>query len=183
MGRGHLFFVVGDSGSGKDSIMKYAAEKYPGPAKVKIAHRAITRPPSPETEDFESVSHIKFYLERLLGRFTFLWKSYDKWYGIRKSEVEPWLAQGNHMLANVSRQILFKVKYPQSHIIQIYVPLEILKARLERRGREGSEEIKKRLKRAEEEVALPEGHFKIENSGTIEQAGKKLISIIQKESR
>lgn len=180
--RGQLFFVVGNSGSGKDSVMKYAAEHYGEKSKLKIARRIITRPPSPETEDFDSVSVLRFWLLRLRGRLAFLWKSYGKWYGISKDEIEGWLEQGNHVLINVSREILFKDKdkYPNSHIAYIFVPLEVLKKRLEKRGREGREEISRRLERAEKGVELPEGYYTIENTGTLEQAGNKLIAYVKR---
>ena len=48
---GTLFLVIGNSGSGKDSIIYGAAKKYPQNLKqVHIVKRYITRPPS-ETED------------------------------------------------------------------------------------------------------------------------------------
>ena len=58
--KGPLFLVIGNSGSGKDSIMTGAIEKYPKDMNECIlTKRYITRPPS-EFEDNYTITSEKF---------------------------------------------------------------------------------------------------------------------------
>lgn len=177
---GGLFLLVGNSGSGKDSLIAEVVKNFPkGKGKIHVPKRVITRPPSPETEDFESVTVEKFKKMKENGEFLFDWFIYDIYYGVRK-EVLDWIKEGDTVLINVSRKILEDVKkrYPETKIVFVKVPFEITAERIKSRGRENEEQMKERLERARSHQELPIADYVVDNSGNLEEAGKKLLEIV-----
>ncbi|GAI59237.1 unnamed protein product [marine sediment metagenome] len=79
---GTLFLVVGNSGSGKDSIIKAVLEKYPSDLKsIHLTQRYITRLSS-EDEDNISISPEEFREMSKQGKFALKWHIYGLDYGI-----------------------------------------------------------------------------------------------------
>ncbi len=178
-----LFLIVGNSGSGKDSLIKEVMKIYPKNLKeLKIPRRVITRPSSPETEDFESVDVDTFMKLKNSGAFAFDWYIYNIYYGVRK-EIFEWLQNGNPVLVNVSRMIIDEVKncYPNVRVIFVKVPFEIIRKRIIERGRENDKLIKERLERAKRNLDLPDADCIIDNSEPLEKSSKKLLKYILKE--
>lgn len=178
----NLFLIVGNSGSGKDSILAHARDNWikEKPALI-VPSRYITRPESPETEKYHSVSIDKFKEMDAAGEFALKWISYGIHYGVSKDILRE-LEDGNLVIVNVSRQIIekTKVEFSSVKVIFVKVPLEVLISRIRERGRETEEQIQKRIERAKNNVDLPGADFVLENVGTIEEAGNKLIKYLEK---
>lgn len=177
---GVFFLIVGNSGSGKDTLIRWVAERWPADLPpLLIPRRYITRPTSLETEDFISVSSDEFEKMVEAGAFSLQWVSYDHYFGLTK-EIEDHLAQGYPVMANVSRDIILEArqKFPNLKIIFLSVPFEILQQRIISRGREDDAEIKLRLERARENQDFPSADFELENAGEIEEGGQKLLEIL-----
>ena len=109
------------------------------------------------------------------------WYSHNTHYGIG-IEINQWLAKGLNVVVNGSRGYLQQAArlYPELVPILITVEPEILKHRLEARGREDRDQIKRRLKQARE-LELSVSHpklIKIENNNVLEEAGDHFINII-----
>jgi len=175
-----LFLIVGNSGSGKDSLIQAVKNKFPIQNKeIKVPIRVITRPASPDTEDFESISEEAFNILKKQGAFALDWYIYGLYYGVRKN-IELWISQGHPVLINVSRSILIdaKQKYPDLKIIFVKVPFEITAKRMKERGREDTESMKKRLERARSNQSLPSADFVVDNSGDLEEAAEKMRKYI-----
>ena len=84
---GILFLIVGNSGSGKDSIISEVIQKYPSNLPpIHAPKRYITRPPS-KFEDNISITNEEFKKMEKLGKFTSKWHIYELDYGI-SSEIE-----------------------------------------------------------------------------------------------
>jgi len=147
-----------------------------------VPKRFITRPPSPETEDFISINEDKFKEMLNRGEFIFHWKTYCKFYGLKKDILEK-INGGYSVLVNVSRRILSEVKqkYDFLRIIFVYVPYEITAQRIKEREREDSKELQERLERARKNQYLDIADFTVDNSGDLEIAGKQLLDYIIKE--
>lgn len=180
-----LFLIVGNSGSGKDSLIWEVQNNFPDDLpSVKVPKRVITRPPSPETEDFESIDEEGFLELRKQGEFALDWHIYDLYYGVRK-EIEDWMEAGHPVLINVSRTIIDEArgKYPECKIVFVKVPFEITAQRIKDRGREDEEDMKPRLERARKHQSLPGADFVVDNSGDLEVAGQKMLEIILGEYR
>ncbi len=175
-----MFLLVGNSGSGKDSILAWAKEHWACPKKeLLVAQRYITRPESPETEKFISVSVDEFENMDGKGDFLLKWVSYDMHYGV-KNDVLKDLKKGNLVVVNVSRQVIddTRKRFPGTKVIFVQVPIETIVHRIQDRGRESQEQVQARVQRAKENETLPGADFVVENIGTIEEGGKKLLTYL-----
>lgn len=181
---GTLFLVVGNSGSGKDSLIQWVVQHWP---KDRIAPltptRVITRPPSPETESYESVSEDEFQQLSKTSTFSLQWKSYNIYYGVRR-DIEAVLTQGRSVLVNVSREIVeaTRKKFPNVCVIFVRVPFHIIEARIRERGREQGLHLEERIERARQNQDFPTANYIIDNSGDLAIAGEKFIKIILEKS-
>src|SRR5580700_316327 len=141
-----LYYIVGASGVGKDSLMEYARLRINGSMPVLFAHRYITRPPKEGNENHVFVSPEEFRLRRDKGLFALHWISHGLYYGIGK-EIDSWMESGFHVVVNGSRQYLPVAieRYPRLTTIVIEADPEIIRHRLESRGRETTGDIEKRI--------------------------------------
>ncbi len=176
---GTLFLIVGNSGSGKDTIISEVLKKYPSHLKqIYVPKRFITRQPS-ETEKNILISTEKFKNMEENGQFALKWHIYKLDYGI-PIEINEWLKKGNPVLVNVSRTIVKKAReiYKNIKVVFIDVPLEIIIKRLNERGRESSELLKERIERAKNYPLYTEADFIVNNSGELNNAVDQLLHYI-----
>jgi ribose 1,5-bisphosphokinase len=183
--QGTLFLIVGNSGSGKDSMIKEIQKIWPVEnIPLCVATRYITRPPH-ESEPSVYLKPEVFYQLEKEGRFFLTWHIYGHDYGIGK-EVFQWISEGINVLVNVSRTIIPKarIKIPSLKVVFISVPYETTTSRLKKRRRESenSDEIKMRLLRAKENLKCPDADFVIENIGPLDQSvlalRKYMLSVV-----
>ncbi len=176
---GILFLIVGNSGSGKDSIISGVSETYPSHLKqIYTPKRYITRPSS-KTESNFSITIEEFHELKKRGKFAITWHIYNLDYGI-SIEIEDWLKKGNSVLINVSRAVIEKTRkrYENLKVIFIYVPLELTIERIKDRGRENLELIQKRIERAKNNQLFPEADLVIDNSNELDKAIKQCLDFI-----
>jgi len=182
---GRLFYVMGASGAGKDRLLKTVLAHDDLRGRVRLALRSITRPPHSEHEDHRSLSQAEFRAREQAGDFVLAWNAHGLRYGIGR-EIEPWLADGIHVLVNGSRAYLGKARTRfQGCLVPILVeaPLDTLKTRLAGRGREQPADVQARLVRHERlDEQLPEGLIRIDNGGSLDAAVQDLIRVIQQET-
>jgi phosphonate metabolism protein PhnN/1,5-bisphosphokinase (PRPP-forming) len=143
---GRLFFVVGPSGAGKDTLLAGAIAANP---RLIWARRSITRPASAGGEPYEGISVAEFQMRLNAGNFALHWGAHGLMYGVPRSQLAP-LAAGHDVLLNGSRGAIAQARaaYPDLHVIVITAPPAVLAARLAARGREDSADIAARLARA-----------------------------------
>jgi phosphonate metabolism protein PhnN/1,5-bisphosphokinase (PRPP-forming) len=178
---GVLFLIVGNSGSGKDSIISEVIKKYPpNLPPIHAPKRFITRTPS-KFEDNISITNRKFKEMEKLGKFTLKWHIYELDYGI-SIEIENWLKKGHPVIINVSRTIIREArkKYKNIKVIFIEVPFEITYQRIKDRKRESDKLLKERIERARKNQKFPEADFIVDNSGKLDEAVKQLLDYIIK---
>jgi phosphonate metabolism protein PhnN/1,5-bisphosphokinase (PRPP-forming) len=135
-----LILVVGPSGAGKDSLLNAARKDFQSDPRIHFARRVITRPRDPGAEDHEPVSETEFATRD----FALSWRAHGLRYGI------PSQAPGTapFVVANVSRgAIVDAARRFDVRVIEITAPPEILARRLRARGREGAEDVARRLTR------------------------------------
>lgn len=174
---GVLFLIIGNSGSGKDSLIQEVIKIWPeDKIPLRAATRYITRT-THESEPHVSVSPDVFHRLKNEGNFFLTWHSYDFDYGIGK-EVLSWISQGIHVMANISRTVVTEVrkKIPRVKVIFISVPLETTICRLKKRKREpvDSHLYFKRLLRAKNNQENFDADFMIENTGSLQKSVQKL---------
>jgi ribose 1,5-bisphosphokinase len=178
MVEGRLFYVIGPSGSGKDSLMRYARERLAGDPGVVFAHRYITRPVELNGENHVALTEAEFDARLAAGLFAMHWESHGLRYGIGR-EINLWLAKGCNVVMNGSREYLPEARrrYPTMAAILVTVSPEVLAERLRARGRETEDQIMRRIERARQ-FARPSGHLEIiENDADLNVAGERFVQL------
>jgi ribose 1,5-bisphosphokinase len=186
-----LFYVVGASGSGKDSILRYLREHLISPNNtqqcvdetrgqpVAIAHRYITRA-SDENEQAVCLSKDEFALRKQHHLFALEWQANGFDYGIGK-EIDQWLAAGVSVIVNGSRGYMniARSRYPHSfYSVHIDVSDHVLQQRLENRSRETETAIKDRMLRHQKMKDMFVSDSTIVNESTVGNAARQFKSII-----
>ena len=174
-----LFYIIGASGAGKDTLMNYARNHINGSEWVAFAHRYITRPPFTGNENHVHLTVEEFLQRMNAGLFALYWESHGQHYGIGL-EINMWMEKGFNVIINGSRQYLpiAKQLYPDMEVILIEASPEIIIRRLMGRGRENTADIEKRMARTAEIDTDLKNCIKIQNDGAIEEAGNQLVNII-----
>ena len=143
---GQLVYLMGPSGSGKDSLLQQLAQR--AGSRVRLMKRYITRSAESEGEDAFSVSPEAFDAMQARGEFAMSWLANGLAYGI-PTTLDTLLAQGQTVLVNGSRAYCEKAvqRYPSLLVVLVQVDPQLLMQRLLVRGRETPEEIAARLAR------------------------------------
>ena len=176
---GTLFLVIGNSGSGKDSIISGAIKKYPEELKkIHLTKRYITRPPS-EFEDNFTITEDKFKEMNKEGKFALKWHIYHLDYGV-PIEIDDWLKDGHPVIVNVSRTIIDEARelYENIKVVFIEVPFDITMQRVQNRGREKGELLDERLERAKTHQKFPGADFIVNNAGELDDAINQFLNYL-----
>lgn len=177
---GILFYVVGPSGAGKDSLIAFARGALGGEESTLFAHRYITRPAGAGGESHVALTNAEFSRMQRLGLFAFDWESHGLRYGVGV-EVQFWLERGANVVLNGSRAYLpiARQRIPRLTPVVIDVSPEILRGRLENRGRESAREIEDRVARAGKFVVADPDAIRIENNGPLEDAAGRFVHLLR----
>lgn len=179
---GCLVYLIGPSGSGKDSLLDAAAEPLAAMG-ARIATRLITRPSgSVGEEQAIGLDPQTFQARRARGEFALSWQANQLEYAIPR-EIDDWLAAGRIVLVNGSRGHLQEARraYPNLLAVLLQVDEAILRQRLLRRGRENPQQIEARLQRSRQmagELAGAAGLRILDNSGPLENSVRHLLALI-----
>lgn len=193
---GTLVYVMGPSGVGKDSLLAYARRSMsaayaqtwtaPAPARqglrpVLFARRYITRAADAGGERHHAVTREAFQHLEDQGAFALSWESHGLRYGIG-SEVDATLAAGAVVVINGSREYLpvAAKKYPKLAPVLISARPEVLRERLQQRGREAPEHIDERLAGAGMKLpgAMTNDLIRLDNSGPLEETGEAFARLL-----
>jgi len=176
-----LIYVVGASGSGKDSLMRYARNCLANESQVVFAHRYITRAADAGGENHVALTQVEFDSRLRAGLMAMHWESHGNVYGLG-IEVNQWLAKGITVVVNGSREYLETAakRYPELMAVWVEVSQEVLRTRLLARGRESAEEIEKRLARLPKGPTLGRRGELIRNDGELRVAGDTLVDLIRR---
>lgn len=174
---GTLVAVVGASGVGKDSLINFARDSLAG--EVVVVRRAVTRPADGGSEDHDSLSEQAFAAAERAGEFALSWEAHGLSYGLPLA-MEDDLAAGRVVIANLSRAALPRLvaRYPKALVVEVTAAPEIIVRRLAGRGREGGDDIRRRLERGAG-FRLPSSTIQIDNSGDLDQAGNRFVALLR----
>jgi ribose 1,5-bisphosphokinase len=176
---GRLVYLMGPSGSGKDSLID-AARPALESHNVAIARRVITRSAEAKGEDAVGVSLQRFEHMCAEGEFALHWQANGLAYGI-PVQIDSWLEQGRTVLVNGSRAHLPKARqrYPDLLAILLTVEPQVLRQRLLARGRESLEDIERRLARSQQ-LALPDQDVHLlDNSARLDETVSRLLELLR----
>ena len=176
--------VVGNSGSGKDSINSEVVKRFPSDLKeIHLSRRYITRPSS-ETEDNIAITPKIFKEMSLQKKLALEWHIYDLDYGV-PVDIDDWLKKGHPVIVNVSRTIVKKARsiYRNILVVFIKVPFDITLKRVKERARESGKLLQERIQRAKDNQNFPDADAIVDNSGELEiaidQFLRYLISMVK----
>jgi ribose 1,5-bisphosphokinase len=177
----NLYYIIGGSGSGKDSLIGYLKAHIPKTVSVEFARRYITRAADAGGEIHIELTKEQFKQSKKDNRFAMDWYSHDTYYGIG-TEIDTWLANGINVVMNGSRGYLDEAskRYPDIIPVLISVDPVILSDRLFARGRENYKQIEKRIAQAiklDAKTSHP-NIVVVENNSQLSIAGEKLLTII-----
>lgn len=178
--RGRLIFLMGPSGSGKDSVIDHSRPALAALG-VAIVRRVITRSAEAIGEEAHSVSLQRFLALREQGAFALDWQANGLHYGI-PAEIDAWLADGRWVLVNGSRGHLREAREKYSDLLPILITVtaDVLRQRLLGRGRESHAEIEQRLARNQRVPAeLGSDVRYLDNSTTLDEAARRLLALLQ----
>lgn len=181
---GRLIYLIGPSGSGKDSLLDAARETLAARG-CRIVRRVITRSAEATGEAAQAVSVERFEALQAEGAFALDWFANGLHYGIPK-EIDQWLAEGHDVLINGSRGHLpqARVRYPHMSVVLLTVDQAVLRERLQRRARESAEDIETRLARnaqfTQGLLADDPELIVLDNSGPLEQTVGRLMQHLER---
>jgi len=182
---GRVIYLMGASGSGKDSLINYALEHFPGEPSFLVARRYVTRKGNHDCRHDLPVSVEEFSRLRQSGFFSLAWESYNCNYGIAR-EIEGFLARGLDVIINGSRRYLptARQQYPELLAVLVRTTADRRRRRLRARRRDRPLELKERLASEDSHFPLPdqetENFHIISNNGPLHQAGDRFIALLQR---
>jgi ribose 1,5-bisphosphokinase len=175
----HLIYLMGPSGSGKDSLL--AALRADADNAPLVAHRYITRPADAGCENHIALSEPEFLRRRAKGLFALDWQAHQHYYAFG-IEVDLWLLQGIDVVVNGSRAHLPQAQQrygAQLLPVCLQVSTDILRQRLQNRGRESADQIEQRLVRAAEyQQHLPTHCRLLDNDGNLDDTLAALFALL-----
>lgn len=180
--RGLLIVVSGFAGCGKGTLMKRLTEEY---EEYALSVSMTTRMPRPgeihgreyffvSREEFER----KIQTDGLIEYATYV----ENYYGTPKAYVEEQRAAGKSVILEIEVQGALKVKerFPDAVLVFVLPPsVEELYRRLKNRGTETEDVIRKRMRRAAEEIEVIEKYDYILINDEVEESVKKLHNLIE----
>ena len=180
--KGILIVVSGFSGAGKGTLMKQLVHAYDNYA---LSVSMTTRKPRPgeqEGREYFFVNREEFE-EKIANNGLVEYAQYcDNYYGTPRQYVEKQLEKGKDVILEIEIQGALKIKekFPTALLLFVMPPSAAeLKKRLEGRGTESLEVIKKRLMRASEEAEGIENYDYIVINDKLEECVSQMHSLIQ----
>lgn len=176
-----LYFLVGPSGVGKDTVLAQLKKHQYSRAQPLVAHRYITRPVKEDDENHIELSEYDFDRRKKSGLFMFDWQSHGYQYAVGR-EVKKWLKSENSVIVNGSRNYLAAAReiYPSLVPVWMTVSEEILRERLYRRDRESADKIEARIQRNHELDELkPDDCVYINNNQSVEDTIGQFLALLE----
>lgn len=179
--KGKLIWLMGPSGSGKDSLLEVLRQQ--GHAQLLVAHRYITRPANAGCENHIALNEQEFFTRAGHNLLALSWHANGLYYGVGV-EIDLWLHAGFDVVVNGSRAHLAqaKARYADALLpVCLQVSPEILRQRLQARGRENGAEIAARLERAARYT--PENCHTLNNDGSLLQSVDILLTLMGRKEK
>jgi phosphonate metabolism protein PhnN/1,5-bisphosphokinase (PRPP-forming) len=176
---GTLVLVAGPSGAGKDTLLRLAQEQLRDDPRFVFVRRTITRPEEAGGENHEAASPEEFERKAEGGAFALSWEAHGLRYGVPRA-IEDDLAAGRLAIVNVSRAVIGEAtsRYPNSCVIIVTAPMEVLAARLAARGREPAAEHKARLSRPDVIAETERPPHYISNDRSLAEGAAALMAVL-----
>ncbi len=182
--QGTLILYTGSSGVGKGTIL---AELMKRDDNLRLSVSNTTRAPREGEVDgvqYNFVSVEEFEKQIAQDGYLEYAKYCDNYYGTPKKQVFELLDEGYDVFLEIEVQggVQILEKYPDILSIFILPPsMEVLEHRLNKRGTEDAETIKKRLEKAEEEIKYKDRYKYNVVNAELEKAVDEIMDILKRE--
>lgn len=182
MKKGHLFILSGPAGVGKGTLRKLLFQAIPD---LCFSVSCTTRPPRQNEEDGQDYFFIdtrEFERQVKEGAFLEWAKVHGNLYGTRRDDVNRCVEAGRNMVLEIDVQGCRQVKSCMPEAIRIFITvpsLNDLALRLGERGSETPEQLRIRLRNAEEELRYASEYEHIIVNEDVDIASRQLISLIE----
>ena len=179
---GTFVAVVGPSGVGKDSLIRFARERLGD--RIAFVRRVVTRSADGNAEDHDTLDPEGFLQAETRGEFALSWAAHGLRYGL-PATLEHELASGRVVVANLSRGVLPALlqRYPTAVVVSVVAERAVIAERLLRRGRETAASVERRLARRIDCNTVPANAVVIDNSGELAVAGTRFVRLLQELGR
>jgi ribose 1,5-bisphosphokinase len=176
---GQFVAIVGPSGAGKDSLIMAARSALAADDGFVFARRTVTRESS-AAEDHSTMSEAEFSATIQRGGFLMHWQAHGLHYGL-PIELADCLAQGCHVVANISRGSIIDAETACRNVVVIHVTArpEVRAMRIAQRGRESEEAILARMNREAAITTSRSRIIEIINEGSFDEGAAKLIATLR----
>jgi guanylate kinase len=177
-----VFVITGPSGVGKGTLIRLLRERIPA---LELSVSATTRAPRPGEEngvDYHFLSDEEFAEKVAAGEFV-EWAQYSgRRYGTLRSELQRHLDAGHPVVLEIEVQGARQVRKAMPEAVQIFIAppsLDALRVRLVGRGTDDPEDVERRLRVAEEELAAREEFAHVVVNDRLEDAVAHLEGIVR----
>jgi guanylate kinase len=176
-----VFVITGPSGVGKGTLIRGLMERVPA---LELSVSATTRAPRPgerDGVDYHFLTREDFDRRVGAGEFVEHADYAGRSYGTLRSELDDRLRAGVPVVLEIEVQGARQVRAAMPEAVQVFIAppsLDALRARLIGRGTDTAEEVERRLRVAEQELAAqPEfGHVVVNDR--LEDALERLTAIV-----
>lgn len=158
-----VLLITGPSGIGKTTLCTKLLANYDHLKRAITTTSRLPRPTEVEGVDYYFVSAATFEHKIAAGEFFEHALVYNEWKGVYRSEIERLLRAGEDVLLNVDvqgaalyRKLAKEDPILKSRLVTVFLrpsSIDVLRERLVKRGDVPANELEKRLKVAEKEIA------------------------------
>jgi guanylate kinase len=179
-----VFVITGPSGVGKGTLIRGLMERV---AQLELSVSATTRAPRPgerDGVDYHFLSREEFDRRVADGEFVEHADYAGRSYGTLRSELEDRVREGTPVVLEIEVQGARQVRAAMPEAVQVFIAppsLDALRTRLIGRGTDDPEEVERRLRVAEQELAAQPEFAHVVVNDRLEDALDALTKIVAAE--
>lgn len=179
-----VFIVSGPSGVGKSSIIREVLRLRPN---LRTTVSTTTRAPRPgevNGQHYHFVDTATFERRIASGGFLEWARSYDNLYGTGVHEIERICGAGRDALLDIDTQGALEIQSRFTGAVYVFIKppdLPTLEQRLRSRNTESEDVLRKRLARAEQEIAHAAKYDYVLVNRVVDDAVREFLAIIDRE--
>jgi guanylate kinase len=179
-----VFVITGPSGVGKGTLIRGLMERIDG---LELSVSATTRAPRPgeiDGVDYHFLSREEFDRRVARGDFVEHADYAGRSYGTLRTELEQRVSAGVPVVLEIEVQGARQVRAAMPEAVQVFIAppsLQALRTRLIGRGTDDAEEVERRLKVAEQELAAQREFGHVVVNDRLDDALDQLETIVARE--